>query len=184
MRKFVTRAIVIALIGSTGILMTGCYGSFRLTSKLHDWNGSVSSSKFVNELVFLGLCIIPAYEICVLGDGLIFNSIEWWGGSNPIAMKDGQREESKIVHKGQDYKMVKTRNHVTIALENSDLSVDFKYFPEEKAWFQMDGENRVKVVELKGKKVLAYLPNRKALAFDENSVGLVESEVSRAYAME
>lgn len=30
MKKFVTRAIIIALIGSTGIL-SGCYGPFRLS---------------------------------------------------------------------------------------------------------------------------------------------------------
>ena len=53
MKKFVTRAIIIALIGSTGIL-SGCYGPFRLTTKLHQWNGHVSNKKFVNELVFLG----------------------------------------------------------------------------------------------------------------------------------
>lgn len=184
MKKFVTRAIVIALIGSTGVMMTGCYGPFRLTSKLHNWNGQVSQKKFVNELLFLAMCIIPAYEICILGDGLIFNSIEWWGGKNPITMKDGQKEETKIVHDGQSYKMTKTRNQVTIALENSDLSVDFKYFPEERAWYQMDGENKVKVVELKGKKVMTYLPNAKTLSFDENSVGLIESEVTAAFAME
>ena len=49
MKKFVTRAIIIALIGSTGIL-SGCYGPFRLTTKLHQWNGNVSNKKFVNEL--------------------------------------------------------------------------------------------------------------------------------------
>lgn len=42
MKKFVTRAIIIALIGSTGIL-SGCYGPFRLTTKLHQWNGNVSN---------------------------------------------------------------------------------------------------------------------------------------------
>ena len=99
MKKFVTRAIIIALIGSTGIL-SGCYGPFRLTTKLHQWNGNVSNKKFVNELVFLGLCILPAYELCTLGDVLIFNSIEFWGGQNPITMKDGQIDESEFMHEG------------------------------------------------------------------------------------
>ena len=100
MKKFVTRAIIIALIGSTGIL-SGCYGPFRLTTKLHQWNGNVSNKKFVNELVFLGLCILPAYELCTLGDVLIFNSIEFWGGQNPITMKDGQIDESEFMQGGK-----------------------------------------------------------------------------------
>lgn len=179
MKKLMTRAIVVALIGSTG-LMTGCYGPFRLTSQLNDWNGRVSDKKFVNELVFLGLCILPAYELCVLGDALIFNSIEFWGGKNPIAMQDGEVDESQIMHEGHMYKMIKTRNNVTIAMENTDLKADFRYFPEEKAWYQMKGEEKVQVVKLKGKKVFTYLPNDKTLVFDENSVDMIESEVMAA----
>lgn len=179
MKKFMTRAIVIALIGSTG-LMAGCYGPFALTSKLHDWNGQVSNKKFVNELVFLGLCILPAYELCMLGDGLIFNSIEFWGGENPIAMKDGVIKESEIMHEGQKYKVIKSKNSLTIAQENTDLKADFKYFPAEKAWYQMKGEEKVKVVDFKGDKVFTYLPNDKVLVFDGNNTDQIETEVMAA----
>lgn len=82
--KVYYKATVAVLLGATTISMSGCYGSFALTSKLHDWNGQVSQKKFVNELVFLGLCILPAYELTVLGDGLIFNSIEFWGEKIPL----------------------------------------------------------------------------------------------------
>ena len=60
--------IAIVMIAVSSVAFTGCYGSFSLTSKLHNWNGQVSNAKFVNELVFLGLCILPAYEIL---DGLV-----------------------------------------------------------------------------------------------------------------
>ena len=179
MKKFVTRAIIIALIGSTGIL-SGCYGPFRLTTKLHQWNGNVSNKKFVNELVFLGLCVLPAYELCTLGDVLIFNSIEFWGGQNPITMKDGQIDESEFMHEGKMYKVIKSKNNMTVALKDTDVKVDFRYFPEESTWYQMNGNEKVQVVKLKGKKVYTYLPNDKVLVFDENSVNTVESEVMAA----
>jgi len=169
MKKFVTRAIIIALIGSTGIL-SGCYGPFRLTTKLHQWNGNVSNKKFVNELVFLGLCILPAYGLCTLGDVLIFNSIEFWGGQNPITMKDGQIDESEFMHEGKMYKVIKSKNNMTVALKDTDVKVDFRYFPEESTWYQMNGNE----------KVYTYLPNDKVLVFDENSVNTVESEVMAA----
>ena len=167
MKKFITRAAVVILIGGMSVAIGGCYGPFRLTSKLHHWNGQVSQKKFVNGLVFLGMCIIPAYEICILGDGLIFNSIEWWGGRNPISMKDGQQ-------------VTKTKDQMTIALVNSDQKVDFRYFPEEKSWYQMNGENKVKVVEMKGKQVYTYLPNAKTLVFDESNMEEVETQVMSA----
>lgn len=184
MKQTMIKVLVIAVIASAAVSLTGCYGPFRLTNKLHTWNGQVSQKKFVNELVFLGMCIIPAYEICLLGDGLIFNSIEWWGGNNPISMKEGQVEETRLVHEGQNYKVIKTRNNVTIALENTDQKVDFRYFPEEKAWYQMDGDSRVKVADLKGKKVFTYLSDHKILVFDQHNLDMLESEMTAAYATE
>ena len=180
MKKIISRTAVIVVIAAMSVGISGCYGPFRLTSKLHNWNGQVSQKKFVNELVFVAMCIIPAYEICVLGDGLIFNSIEWWGGRNPITMKDGQREDMKLVHEGQQYRVIKTKNNVTIALENGEQEIDFRYFPKEKAWYQMKGEEKVKVVELKGKEVFTYLPNEKTLVFNQNNINLIETEVMAA----
>lgn len=115
-----------------------------------------------------------------MGDGLIFNSIEWWGGRNPISMKDGQQEEVKFAYEGQEYKVTKTKDQMTIALVNSDQKVDFRYFPEEKSWYQMNGENKVKVVEMKGKQVYTYLPNAKTLVFDESNMEEVETQVMSA----
>lgn len=180
MRKFITRTAVVVFVATMSVALSGCYGPFRLTTKLHNWNGQVSQKKFVNELVFLGMCIIPAYEICLLGDGLIFNSIEWWGGRNPITMKDGQREEVKLVHEGQRYKVITTKNNMTVALENGEQKVDFRYFPEEQAWYQMDGEQKVKVVELKGESVFTYLPGDKTLIFNQDNIDLLETEVMAA----
>jgi hypothetical protein len=66
-----------------GVLMSGCYGPFNLTQRLYDWNGGFSGA-WVQEGMFLVLAILPAYALCMLGDALIFNSIEFWGGDNPI----------------------------------------------------------------------------------------------------
>lgn len=180
MRKFVTKSVAVVLIATSAVMMTGCYGSFSLTSKLHSWNGTVSNSKFVNELVFFALCVIPAYELCALGDALIFNSVEFWGGSNPIAMNEGQIEETDVLRDGQMYKMIKSKNSLTVAACNSDVKVDFKYFPKEKTWYMIDGENKVKVADLKGNAVFTYLPNNKTLVFDKNNIDLVEAEVMAA----
>lgn len=75
------------------VSVQGCYGSFAATKALHSWNGKVSGNKFVNTLVFWGLIIIPVYGLFTLGDGIIFNVIEFWGGSNPIAMGEDVKTE-------------------------------------------------------------------------------------------
>jgi hypothetical protein len=77
--------------------LSGCYGPFRLTKSIHKWNGTVGT-KWVQEGFFLLMVIFPVYEFASLGDAIIFNSIEFWGGKNPIGkadiktMQDGDRQ--------------------------------------------------------------------------------------------
>ena len=75
--------IVLVLVAVVLAFAPGCYGPFKLTKGLHEWNGQVGD-KWVNELVFLGLIILPVYALATIGDALIFNSIEFWTGDNPI----------------------------------------------------------------------------------------------------
>lgn len=83
MKKFyLTVALVITL--STSMMMTSCIGSFSLTSKLMSWNKTISN-KFVNELVFFALWVVPVYEVSSMADILVLNSIEFWSGENPVA---------------------------------------------------------------------------------------------------
>ncbi|MCI5707669.1 MAG: DUF3332 domain-containing protein [Odoribacter sp.] len=140
MKKTLTKVLAVALLVASVPSLTGCYGPFRLSTKLHNWNGQVSNKKFVNELVFLGFCILPAYELCLLGDALIFNSIEFWSGNNPISMKDGEVETQDVMHNGKMYQVIKTKNNMTVAAKDSDEKVNFRYFPEEGQWYQMNGE--------------------------------------------
>lgn len=84
MRKY---AAALPLVVALAVGVTGCYGPFRLTQKVHQWNGDVSKNKWVVEGVFLGLVILPVYAFSAMGDAILFNSIEFWGGKNPIAAK-------------------------------------------------------------------------------------------------
>lgn len=71
---------------------TGCYGKFGLTKRVYDWNGGLGN-KWLVEIVFLVLAILPVYGICIFVDAILFNLIEFWTGSNPMAqntvMPDG-----------------------------------------------------------------------------------------------
>lgn len=180
MKQKLTQLLAVTLITASSLAMTGCFGSFSLTTKLHRWNDSVSDNKFVNELVFLGMCIIPAYELFCLGDLLIFNTIEFWGEKNPIAMNSEDIDTQTIKHNGETYAMTKTQNQVSIQHQGSEVAVNFRYFPEEKSWYLMDGDIKTKVVEMKKNKVFAYLPNEKTLVFESQDISRVSQEVMAA----
>ena len=80
------RSPISCLVLAAAVAAAGCYGPFRLTKKLHAWNDDVGE-KWVKEGVFLGMVIIPVYGFAVLGDAIIFNSMEFWTGDNPIASR-------------------------------------------------------------------------------------------------
>jgi hypothetical protein len=78
MKILVASAVVLSF------LVSGCIGSFAAFNKLRTWNQTATEEKWVNEVIFLGLLIIPVYSLASLADIIIFNSIEFWTGENPV----------------------------------------------------------------------------------------------------
>lgn len=72
------------LLAGSALLATGCFGSFGAATALHDWNKGVSSNKWLQWLVFLVLIIVPVYQLFVLADVLVLNTIEFFSGKNPV----------------------------------------------------------------------------------------------------
>jgi len=62
----------------------GCMGHNALGGKVMKFNLEVTEHRWGREGWFLGLWITLVYPICMILDLLIFNSIEFWTGENPI----------------------------------------------------------------------------------------------------
>lgn len=75
---------LLAAVLATGLLGASCLGPNKAFNKLNDWNQKVTENKWANEAVFLVLNIIPVYGFAYLADIVVFNSIEFWGGKNPM----------------------------------------------------------------------------------------------------
>lgn len=83
MKKILSKAGATIALGMC-FSATSCIGPNNAYEQVHTWNSKLSDSKFLNELAFLGLHIVPVYPLCMFGDYLIFNSVEFWTGSNWI----------------------------------------------------------------------------------------------------
>lgn len=155
--KFFTLALCVM------VLSTSCLGSFSAFNSLKDWNSQVSNNKFVNNLLFWGLNIIPVYPLFFLGDTLIFNVIEFWSGSNPIAMEAGEVETQTIVKNGNTYEMTASKNNLKVTvIEGPDKgnSVDLFYLPQEKSWNARTPEGKViKLSSMEEGFYMVYLPD-------------------------
>ena len=67
-----------------GIGTSACFGPFNATRQVYAFNKDVSENRWAQEGVFLAFAILPVYGFAMLGDAIIFNTIEWWSGDNPI----------------------------------------------------------------------------------------------------
>lgn len=111
MKKTSTRWIVTLILAVMISAVGGCYGSFTLVQKVHKWNGTFGN-KFVNEVGFLVLNIVPVYGVAAFVDAIILNSIEFWTGKNPSSSSNDTivplDENNSLTLRGSDGTMVLT----------------------------------------------------------------------------
>lgn len=111
--KIIKRSLFALSMGSLLVTQTGCFGEFALVRKVYDWNDNLSDSKFVKTLVFYVLNIIPVYGIASFIDVVILNLIEFWSGSNPLSMNEGDYEMQMTTIDGVQYKIEATKDTFT-----------------------------------------------------------------------
>lgn len=122
---------VLILFSST---LTSCLGGFYAFNGLKDWNQSVTGNKFINNLIFWILYIIPVYQIFMFADLVIFNLLEFWTGNNPISMNEGEVESKMMTYNGIDYKMTATKNHLTLHKASGEFVSELIFDETTKAW--------------------------------------------------
>ena len=110
-KKMVALALVISMFALTNV---ACFGKFELTRKIYKFNEGISSDRFVRTLMMWVLWLIPVYEIGGFLDLLIFNLIELFSGSNPLAMLN---DHTVMVANGT--------NKALISRADNQIKIDF-----------------------------------------------------------
>lgn len=88
----VRRAIAVtALAAFLPLATVGCFGKFELTKKVYRYNRDFNEDKWMQEVLFLVLSIIPIYGGAVVLDAVVFNSFEFWTGKNPVLAGSGSK---------------------------------------------------------------------------------------------
>jgi hypothetical protein len=100
MKSRSSRLVAALFAAVLSLHVSGCFGSFALTRNIYGLNERISDNKFVRWLVFLGFTIIPVYGVGTLVDALVFNTLEFWTGSNPLANAGTQEEGTRVVRLG------------------------------------------------------------------------------------
>lgn len=161
MKRMKVKLVVLSLAISIGL--ASCYGPFRLTQNLHEWNGSLGD-EWVNSLVFYGLLIVPVYEIALTIDAVVLNTIEFWTGDNPVSMKSGESNEKIVHNENGTYKITATKNHYLItAIDGPEKgkSVRFKIDSKNHSLWLEKNEKFIKIAEMNDDRstVMIYKPD-------------------------
>ncbi|MBI4341210.1 MAG: DUF3332 family protein [Candidatus Omnitrophica bacterium] len=98
MKRF--HRLALGLLASS-LLLSGCYGSFNLTRQVYHWN-SQAGEKWPREFLFLILTAVPVYGIASLADAIVFNSIEFWNGTNPVEAPHAGGPRTRRLVRGGD----------------------------------------------------------------------------------
>ena len=118
----VSSLVVISLI--TG---TGCFGPFNLTKNVYHWNNGIKGSgevneKWMKEIVFFGMIVIPVYMFSALLDAFVFNAIQFWSGTNPVKVTQGPDGYPEALRAGEatiDFSWSADRRSATVSYRRS-----------------------------------------------------------------
>jgi len=168
MKKFKTTVLLLVLAAFLSVSLFSCYGNFTLTRKLYEWNGSLGD-KYINNIVFWILFFIPAYKFTVIADFFVLNTIEFWTGTNPMSMNEGQEVIKYAQTDDASFKITITKNNIAIdelTGKNAGQSVLLSFDEESQAWYLVNDGNNVKIATLDGDKMNLIYPSGNTLTVD------------------
>jgi len=122
MKKTLRKMTLAGLLFAFSLTMTGCFGSFQLTRSVYQWNESVTPNKFAQTLLFYGMNVVPVYGAAGFLDFFVFNLVEFWSGSNPMAMAEGEHETQLVYLDGDWYEMEAAKNQFVVSKVNHDTA--------------------------------------------------------------
>ena len=138
-KKKLIIATIVAL--SASMMMQSCIGSFALFNKVKDWNDHVGD-KFVNELVFVAMWILPVYELSFAADLFILNSIEFWSGTNPAL---AENKAQVVDGKNAQYLVASSEEGYTITNMTTKQETRFNFDAEDNSWSIENNGEEVKL---------------------------------------
>lgn len=150
------RVVMIVLILILAVSLSGCFGSFSLTKKVYKFNKGVGAEP-MQTLAMWVMHIVPVYGFSIFADVVVFNTLEYWTGSNPIAMHKGDQEIKYFTENGIDYKLVITQNKLDFYdVNNAANHVAYVFNPENETWsMNKDGQSIV-VADINSDQILLY----------------------------
>ena len=137
-RGMVSVVVVISLMTAG----SGCFGPFNLTKNVYNWNSGIKGSgevneKWMKEIVFFGMIVIPVYMFSALLDAFVFNAIQFWSGTNPVKVTQGPDGWPQEVRAGE------TTVHFSWSADSRRATLDYRHNGELMKTVTVEAEGNV-----------------------------------------
>ena len=83
----------ITALCAAALLSTSCLGPCNAFQSTMSWNSRATENKYLNELIYIPASLVHGFAL--FGDVLVFNSIEFWTGDNPISKPAEHKNQGK-----------------------------------------------------------------------------------------
>lgn len=162
--KLISMSMLVVLLT---VGLAGCFGNFAAVRKVYSINDNISD-RWVQQAAFWALTWIPVYEVAAFADVLIFNTVEFWTGSNPMAMAPGEEVIKYASENGKDLKITIRQNQVIVEdINMPGEELELSYKPLNKSWYYQSDTGLVKIASLSEEQATFYRPNGKTLILDK-----------------
>ncbi|MCC5917564.1 MAG: DUF3332 domain-containing protein [Cryomorphaceae bacterium] len=178
-KRFISASLALMITGTS--MLSSCYGEFALTRMVYGWNDTLHDNKFVKSFIFYVFTAVQVYSIAFLGDFIVLNLVEFWTGSNPVAMAPGEKETQVIAHEGKKFEVTATQNQFAVtSLEGEKVTTYLRFDPEATVWNHVDADgNETALINF----IQGEEGNMLEFILDENqSIILSEDELNREAA--
>lgn len=130
MKRFIVLLMMVAALAPS---LGGCFGKFAVTRKVYELNASVHD-RYLRNVVTWAFLIVPVYWVSGVIDLFIFNTIEFWGGHNPVTAgernfqysKGGEQFDVRAVKSGDLITFTIDRHRGAAYLDTLTISSDLK----------------------------------------------------------
>jgi hypothetical protein len=147
-KRITTLGLSVIMLGA-GVFNSSCFGEFALVRKVYNFNSGVMGDdlmgRFVRTLLYYAMSFIPVYGIAAIVDLYILNLIEFWTGSNPLAMAPGETETQYAEMNGKRYRITASQNRFDMAeiKDGKEVEIGAMVFNKENLSWNYEKDNLV-----------------------------------------
>lgn len=120
-------------------------------------------------MVFWILIFLPVYGAATSVDFIVLNTIEFWTGTNPMAMKAGEQVVKYAQNDGKTFKITIEKNSIEVEEiigENAGEKVQLKFNTDNQSWYMLTAECNIKIATVEGNQMNLIYPSGNTMTID------------------